>query len=84
MRHKDANLRLTKKSSTGFRKAVQNPEQSVMVFVYQKHCTYLRLDRALLMRHKDANMQLDKQCGAGFHKAAEYGPDVKVLFCREQ
>ena len=50
MRHKNANLHLTEKRSTGIEKAAQNPEQSNEAD--ENNITHLRLDR---VRHKDAN-----------------------------
>ena len=69
MRHKDANLRLTKKCGAGFHKAAQY-QPDVTVFVYREQQTHLRLDRAQLMRRKDANLHLTKKCGTGFQKAS--------------
>ena len=82
MRHKDANLRLTKKCGAGFHKAGQY-QPDVMVFVQlMRHkdaslrlTKHLRLE--LSMRHKDANLHLTK-CGTGFQKAALYPPYLSM------
>ena len=75
MRHKDANLRLTKKCGAGFHKAAQyQPDVTVFVQLMRHkdaslHLTkHLRLE--LSMCHKDANLHLTKKCGTGFQKAA--------------
>ena len=88
MRHKDANLQLTKKCGSGFHNKAAQYQPDVTVFVYRKQSTYLRLDRALLVRHKDG-LHLAKTCGTGFQKAAQSPeqnnqPDVTVYVFPQQ
>ena len=70
MRHKDANLHLTKKC---FLTAAQSTEQSkqadITEFVYREQQYIFKARRGSAdAPHKDANLHLAKKCGAGFQK----------------